>query len=395
MAWKETCIMDQKMCFIARCLEGHESISELCRHFGVSRKTGHKWLKRYSHYGVLGLEDRSRRPLSNPRRVPDEVADAILKVRLQYGRWGPRKVKAWLESHYPDRPWPAASTIGALFDRAGLTEPRKKRRRVAQQSYPFENCRKANDVWCVDFKGWFLTGDGTRVDPLTISDGFSRYLIDCQAVGRADTNHVWPLFDAAFREYGLPLAIRSDNGAPFASCAAGGLSRLSVKWIKAGIRPERIEPGKPQQNGRHERMHLTLKQETATPPARSLREQMDRFEHFRKVYNNERPHEALGQVPPIRFHHTSPRRYDGVQRSPDYTDDAVVRRVRSNGEIKWKGSLMFISEVLCGEPIGLLETDNDVWTLKYGPVVLGTVRGEDGFQRLGAGSRSRPKPYRR
>jgi putative transposase len=303
-------------------------------------------------------------------------------------------VKAWLEGTYPDRRWPAASTIGDLFDHAGLTRPRKRRHRAPPQSFPFSACRAPNDVWCVDFKGWFLTGDGTQVDPLTISDGHSRFLIRCEAVGRADTAHVWPIFEASFHEFGLPRAVRSDNGAPFASRAVAGLSRLSVNLIKAGVRPERIEAGKPQQNGRHERMHLTLKQETASPPARGLRQQMARFAAFREIYNHERPHEALGQVPPARIYRPSPRIFDGVLRAPEYPDNTLVRKVRRSGEIKWKGNAIFISEVLVGEPVGLFDIGDDIWLLKYGPVVLGTLRGEAGLQKIAAGSRSRPKPYR-
>ena len=224
--------------------------------------------------------------------------------------------------------------------------------------------------------------------------GHSRFLIGCQAVGRTDEAHVWPVFEASFHEFGLPLAVRSDNGPPFASRAVAGLSRLSVKLIKAGIKPERIEPGKPQQNGRHERMHLTLKQETASPPARSLRQQMDRFERFREIYNHQRPHEALGQIPPAQVYHRSPRTYDGILRSPDYCDDALIRKVRRNGEIKWRGNTIFLSQVLVGEPVGLFDIGEDVWLVKYGPVVLGTLRGQAGLQKIGPGSRSRAKPYR-
>jgi putative transposase len=394
MVWKETCVMDERLCFIAACLDGDESISELCRHFGISRKTGHKWLGRYRAEGVLGIEDRSRAPHGNPRALSADVLEAVLAVRRRHRNWGPRKVKAWLEAHDAARIWPAASTIGAVFDRAGLTRPRKRRQRTMPQSFPFSTCREPNDVWCVDFKGWFLTGDGIQVEPLTLSDGCSRYLIKCQAVGRADEAHVWPVFEASFHEFGLPRAVRSDNGPPFASRAVAGLSRLSVKLIKAGVRPERIEPGKPQQNGRHERMHLTLKQETASPPARNLREQMDRFEAFRETYNHDRPHEALGQVPPARVYSPSPRTYDGILRSPEYPDDVLVRKVRRAGEIKWKGNTIFLSEVLAGEPVGLFDIGDDIWLLKYGTVVLGTLRGEAGLKKLGAGSRSRPKPYR-
>ena len=265
--------------------------------------------------------------------------------------------------------------------RGGLTRPRKRRRRSPPQSLPFSPCRCPNDVWCVDFKGWFLTGDGIQVDPLTISDAHSRYLLCCEPVGRTVQAHVWPLFEAAFREFGLPKAVRSDNGPPFASRGAAGLSRLAVKLIKAGVLPERIAPGKPQQNGRHERMHLTLKQDTPSPPARSLAEQITRFRDFQQTYNHQRPHEALGQVPPARVYHVSPRVWDGVPRSPDYPDHADVRKVRSNGEIKWKSKTIFVTKALRGEPIGLYQIDDNAWHLKYGPILLGTLKGRDQWRR--------------
>ena len=391
MVWNETCAMEERMRFVTSWLQGEESIATLCRRYGVSRKTGYKWLSRYRGEGVSGLEDRSRTPHGNSRSIASAVATALIEVRQRHPHWGPRKVKAWLERYEPDVPWPAASTIGCLFDRVQLTVPRKRRRRVAPHGEPFAACRAANDVWCVDFKGWFMTGSGRRVDPLTLSDAHSRFLLRCEAVDRADEAHVWPVLVSAFREYGLPRALRSDNGPPFASLAAGGLSRLSVKLIKAGIRPERIEPGKPQQNGRHERMHLTLKQETASPPAGTLRAQKWRFARFRDIYNTERPHEALGQLPPATFYVSSPRPFDGVLRSPDYDGDTVIRRVRQSGEIKWRGKLVFLSAVLVGEPVGLTEIADDVWLVRYGPVVLGRINGKEGFRRLGSGSRSRPK----
>ncbi|MEO3435615.1 integrase core domain-containing protein [Inquilinus sp. CAU 1745] len=390
MPWRETCVMDQRLRFVSACLAGEESMSELCRQYGISRKNGGKWLRRYLSEGVVGLQDRSRAPHSNARSVDGEAISEVLSVRHRYPSWGPRKVKAWLEERHPDQAWPAASTIGELFDRAGLTRPRKRRRRVPPQSVPLAGCAAPNDVWCADFKGWFLTGDGTHVEPFTVSDGYSRFLIRCQAVARIDEGHVWPALEAAFREYGLPRALRSDNGPPFASRAAGGLSRFAVKLIKAGVLPERIEPGKPQQNGRHERLHLTLKQDTAAPPARSLAEQIDRFERFRETYNTQRPHEALGQRPPARVYLPSPRRFDGVLRSPDYPDEARIRRVRSTGEIKWHGDLVFLSEALIGEPVGLREIAEDVWLVNYGPIVLGTMKGRQGFMRMGSGRPSRP-----
>ncbi len=228
-------------------------------------------------------------------------------------------------------------------------------------------------MWCIDFKGWFLTGDGTHCEPLTLEDAHSRYLLRCQALPRNDTAHVWPVLDAAFREFGLPSRLRSDNGPPFASTGAGGLSQLSVRLIKAGVSPERIAPGKPQQNGRLERLHLTLLQEAASPPARSLRRQLERLAEFQRVYNQERPHEALANDTPAEHYQPSPRRFDGVLREPQYGADQDVRRVRCNGEIKWQGQLVYISTALTGEPVGLAEDDDGAWRVSYGPVALGVI----------------------
>jgi transposase InsO family protein len=283
------------------------------------------------------------------------------------------KIHAWLERRDPAERWPAPSTLGALFDRAGLTVKRRMRRRVPLRTQPFAACGAANDVWCIDFKGWFLTGDGSHCEPLTLSDAYSRYLLRCQAVGRTATEQVWPILEAAFREYGLPLGLRSDNGAPFASRGAGGLSRLAVLVLKAGVVPERIDPGKPQQNGRLERLHLTLLQDTASPPARSLRQQLDRFRDFQIVYNEERPHQALGNTPPAEHYAISPRRWDGVLRSPEYAGDHQVRRVRHSGEIKWRGAALYVHQALVGEPVGLEETDDGTWIVRYGPVELGLI----------------------
>jgi transposase InsO family protein len=220
----------------------------------------------------------------------------------------------------------------------------------------------------MDFKGWFITGDGKRCEPMTLSDAHSRYLLRCQALARNDGNHVWPVLDAAFREFGLPLRLRSDNGSPFASTGAGGLSRVSVKVIKAGVLPERIEPGKPQQNGRLERFHLTLLQDTASPPAPTLRAQLERFRSYQHIYNEERPHQALGNAVPAARYAASPRRYDGILREPEYSADHEVKRVRHNGEIRWHGGTIYINVALGGRAdrpdrnrrgplVGLLRTD--------------------------------------
>ena len=325
MGWMETSAVDERMRFVLAAEAKEEALAALCRRFAVSRKTGYKWLGRYRESGVAGLDDRSRAPHGHPRAVPAAVAERCLEVRRAHPSWGPVKVRAWLERRTPETVWPAASTIGALFDREGLTVGRKRRRRGPPRTRPFASCALANDVWCIDFKGWFRTGDGRRCEPLTLSDAHSRYLLRCQAVARGDCGHVWPILEAAFREYGLPLALRSDNGPPFASTGAGGLSRLAVLVLKAGVVPERIDPGKPQQNGRLERLHLTLLQDTASPPARSLCRQRDRFRSFQRIYNEERPHQALDNTPPADLYAPSPRAWDGVLRPPMATTMRCAR----------------------------------------------------------------------
>jgi len=371
MVWKETCAVEERVRFMVAVERGEESFAAICRQFDVSRRVGYKWLARFKEEGVAGLFDRSRAPLHHPQAMGSNLAERCLEVRRAHPTWGPVKVRAYLERRAPETDWPAASTIGELFDREGLTVKRKLRRRSPPSSAPFADCGAANDVWCIDFKGWFLTGDGTRCEPLTITDAHSRYLLRCQALPRTDTEHVWPVLDAAFREFGLPNYLRSDNGSPFASRGAGGLSKLSVKLIKAGVTPERIAPGKPQQNGRHERMHLTLLQEVANPPSHSMRDQLNRLRGFQKLYNEERPHQALDNATPADRYQASARRFDGILRSPEYGDQDV-RRVRHNGEIKLDGKFVYISEALAGEPIGLAQSER-CWTVSYGPIALGTV----------------------
>ena len=379
MGWTETCAVDERMRFVVAVQEHEESFAAVCRRFGVSRRVGYKWLARFEEEGAAGLFDRPRTPLHQPQRIADDIVARCLEVRRAHPTWGPLKVRAFLARKSGQTEWPAASTIGELFDREGLTVKRKLRRRSPPSSAPFADCEAANDTWCIDFKGWFLTGDGKRCEPLTITDAHSRYLLRCQALARTDTDHVWPVLDAAFREFGLPNYLRSDNGSPFASRGAGGLSRLSVKLVKAGVTPERIAPGKPQQNGRHERMHLTLLQAVASPPARNMREQHERLRSFQQIYNEERPHQALDHATPADRYQPSARRFDGVLRKPDYGDDWDVRSVRRNGDIKWQGSTIYISEALVGEPVGLTENESG-WTVSYGPILLGAI--ERGRGRL-------------
>jgi putative transposase len=373
MPWKETCAMDERSLLIAEYLRQETSIAELGRCYGVSRKTIYKWIGRHEVDGFAGLSDRSRSPAHCPHRLSEEIAEWIVAVRATHPTWGPKKILFCLEQQDAERCWPALSTIGEVLKSRGLVKPRKRRLRVPPMSTPFAGCAAANKTWTADFKGWFVTGDGRRCDPFTLSDAYSRYLLRCQAVPRQSKAAIWPIFDAAFREFGLPDAVRTDNGPPFAGRGAGGLSRLAVLLVKAGVVPERIRPGRPQENGRHERMHLTLKQDTADPPAVSLRAQQRRFDAFREIYNNQRPHEALKLTPPAKHYMPSPRRYSGRLRSPEYDSTLRVRRVRSSGEIKWLGTMIFVSEVLEGEPVALRELEDGRWRLTYGPVALGVI----------------------
>jgi transposase InsO family protein len=387
--------MEERGLFIAEVLKEEASIAELSRRYEISRKTAYKWISRYEAEGMMGLKEGSHAPHHCPHRLSETIAEQVIEVRHAHPTWGARKIRAWLMDHRPKGKWPAASTIGELFEEHGLMVKRRRRLKVPL-SAPFNSCHSANDVWTVDFKGWFRTSDGERCDPLTLKDAHSRYLLRCVAVQRPNGECVWPIFDAAFREFGLPKAMRSDNGAPFASLAAGGLSKLSVRLIKAGVIPERIMPGKPEQNGRHERFHLTLKRDTANPPAANRGAQQRRFDAFRRLYNEERPHEALGQTPPARHYAPSQRTYSGRLREPEYAAGLVVRRVRRNGEIRWRGNTLFLSEVLIGEPVGCDEQDDGSWCLTYGPVELGIIDNRGRLVRSrrlrGAGPRTHGRP---
>lgn len=373
MPWRTTCPMDERLGFIAECLKDEDSMSTVCRRYGISRKTGYKLLARYAAEGVEGLRDRSRAPQHQALAMSAAVEARVVRLRGSHPRWGPRKLHAWLASHAPDQHWPAPSTIGALLQRQGLSIPRRRHPRGPALPARLGTALGPNEIWSADFKGWFRTRDGARCTPFTLSDQASRFLLRCQAVAAPDEEHVRPLFEAAFREYGLPEAVRTDNGPPFASTAAAGLSRLAVWWIKLGIQPERIRPGHPEENARHERMHLTLAQETAQPAQATGRAQQRRFDEFRQVFNYERPHEALGQRPPAAVYQPSPRPYP--ERLPELTYPAaeVIRRVRHNGEIKWRGHSVFVSQCLAGELIGLEELLDDCWRVRFGPVVLGWI----------------------
>jgi putative transposase len=367
--------MEQRMTFVVEWLRHASSMAELCRSFGISRQTGYALIAQYQAYGMAGLQPRSRAPHTHPNATSEALCGAVLRAKAAHPSWGPKKLQPLAdESAGVKLHWPVASTRGAILARAGLTVKRKRPRpHVPAYTQPFGRVTSANDTWCADFKGWFRTGDGMRCDPLTISDAYSRMLLRCQALHHGiETQYVWPVFEAAFREYGLPLHLRTDNGPPFASTGAGGLSRLAVWWIKLGILPERIEPGRPSQNGRHERVHRTLNEHTIQPPAAHVRAQQRRFDAFRTDYNQVRPHEALGQQPPISVYTSSVRGYPRRLEEPHYLEADQVRRVRHNGEIRWPSGTIYVSSVLVGEPVGIYEVA-DGWLVRYGPIDLGLL----------------------
>lgn len=400
MPWLETGKMEERMAFISDWRRevkgsGRLSMAELCRRYGISRKGGYALLRRYEERGAAALADASHAAHRHPNAVGRASERSIVSVRRAHPTWGPKKIEAVLQRDYPHRAWPVASTIGAILDRHGLVKRRHRRRHVVPCASGLTSALAPNDVWGVDFKGWFLTGDGARCEPFSLSDLMSRFVLRLQAVERTDSEHIWPLFDAAFREFGRPLVIRSDNGPPFASCGVGGLSRLSVKLIKAGVLPERIVPGKPQQNGRHERLHRTVKADTASPPAATLRAQQRRFDTFRRIFNEQRPHEALGQTPPMDHYQPRSRPYSGRLCAPDYAPEQMVRRVRSNGEIKWQGTQVFIGEALIGEPVGVEETEDGLFAVAYGPVLLGWLDSDANFTARRGGVNPIPAPQPR
>lgn len=373
MGWKNTCATEERFRFVEDWSQKEWSFAELCRHYEVSRKTAYKWLGRYAAEGLDGLRERSRAPLRHPNQVVEEVEEALVWARGVHSHWGPVKLKAFLERQAPEVVWPAASTIGEVLAGWGLVEARKRRRRVEAHAAAVLEAGGPNAVWSADFKGWFRCGDGVRCEPLTISDGFSRYLLRCQAMPRETTELARPVMEATFREYGLPERLRSDNGEPFAGPGLGGLSELAVWWIKLGIHPERIRPGRPGENGRHERMHRVLKQETAQPPAEDLRAQQGRFDRFRREYNEQRPHEALGLKTPAEFYVPSPRPYPHRLPELEYPASYVVRWVGACGTMRWANQKVYVSKVLAGEPVGLEAVADGRWRLWFGFCELGEL----------------------
>jgi putative transposase len=380
MPWSETTPMRERVKLVAAFCDGLFSMTELAQLHGVSRKTGYKWVERFEQEGPEGLQDRSRAPRSSPNRTPEEIVEGLLEMRRQHPRWGPKKLIAWLEDHRSGQAWPAASTAGEILKRHGLVRGRPFRRRIEHPGRTLYPVLEPNDLWTADFKGQFRTGDARYCYPLTAADCLSRYLLGCQALRSSATQKSQEIFERLFRQYGLPRAIRTDNGAPFASIAIGRLSTLSVWWIRLGILPVLIEPSHPEQNASHERMHRTLKEETARPPQANLAAQQRRFDRFRREYNEQRPHESLGQRPPASLYRPSPRPYPKRLPPLEYPGHFEIRHVGSNGCISWNAQWLHLTQALADQDVGLEEIHEGVWSIHFGPMLLG--RFHQGEARL-------------
>ena len=389
MPWRVETPMSQRQEFVEAFAREHWHMTELCARFGISRKTGHKWWRRFQEDGASGFVEHSRRPRTTPTLLEGELAALFVHARQVHPTWGPRKLLAYLARRHPRREaWPVASTVGALLKREGLVRARRRRPAPGHPGRPTTPMDAPNALWTVDFKGQFRLGTGAYCYPLTIVDGYSRYLLACHGLPSTASVGARSVFERIFRTYGLPDRIRSDNGTPFATCALGRLSALSVWWLKLGITPELIQPAHPEQNGRHERMHRTLKAEATRPAAPTPRGQQRRFDAFQQDYNTERPHEALGQEPPAQHYVASPRAYPRTIRSPEYPRHYETRYVSTNGGIRWQHRWVNVSHVLAEEYVGLDEVADGVWSVYFGDLLLGRLDERD-YRMHGAHNRNR------
>lgn len=383
MPWKEVRPMDQKTLFIASYLEGGRMFAELCRVYGISRKTGYKWVSRYERDGFKGLDELSSKPHSCPHRTPYAIRKEIIELRSKRIKPGPKKIQSLLSKRHAECEIPSKTTIYNILRFEGLVERRKLRRHVPPGTKPLKTGKDPNDLWTADFKGQFLTGDRQWCFPLTVMDNVSRYLLGCQGLAGTATDAVKKQFDTLFRDYGLPLRIRTDNGVPFASLSTGGLSQLSIWWIRLGIIPERIEKGRPQQNGNHERMHRTLKSAAIKPPEKTRASQQQAFDRFRMEYNEERPHESLSQETPASRYRPSPRRMPERLPELEYPSHYKVVHVSSHGVAYSFGRFIYVGHLLTGECIGMNEIADGVWNLYFGPVPLGSFDVRDATNKWG------------
>ena len=370
MPWQELSPVDLRVRFISEYLSGLFTMTDLTAQYGISRKTGYKWLERYQAAGPGALADRSRRPHAHPAATDTKVVDALLAVRQRHPRWGAKKLLGIVRPQDPARAWPSRSTVCDLLRRHGYIVPRRRRRSVPHGSHALAPITRPNATWTTDFKGEFRTRDGAYCYPLTLRDGFSRYVLRCDALLSRNVVATRHRFERAFAEFGLPDRIRSDNGGPFAGPGLGRLSRLNVWWIRLGIVPERIALGHPEQNGSHEQFHAVLKAETTRPPAATASAQQRRFARFCREYNDVRPHESLGDRPPATFYEPSPRPLPARLPALEYAGHLEVRRVSTCGAMSWRGAAVFLTEVLAGEYVALEEVDDGVWTLYLGAIPL-------------------------
>lgn len=371
MPWRVSDPVSERLDFVRR-LEAGERVVDLCHEFGISRKTAYKLKERYEQLGPRGLFDRSRAPRTIPHRTSPEVEELIVSKRKKFETWGPKKIRAALLRENPGLKLPSASTVGDVLKRRGLITPRKRRRSTMPHGSPLRTAAAANEIWCADFKGQFRLGSRGYCYPLTITDRFSRFIIRCEALEGTHVDTAITVFDQAFREYGLPTVIRTDNGTPFAAPGLWGLSKLSARWLRLGIYPERIERGHPEQNGQHERMHLVLKQETTRPAGDNFLQQQERFDKFIDHYNFDRPHEALDQRLPSDFYVKSQRQMPSELPEPEYPMHDAVRKVNRMGDVRiGKRQRFFLSSVLAGEHVGMREIDDGRWLVSFVQLDLG------------------------
>jgi transposase InsO family protein len=372
MPWKVSRVMDAKMEFISR-LNGGERMTDLCREYGIARKTGHKLQKRFATGGVAALAEHSRAPRHVPHRTSPEVAELVTKARREHPGWGPKKLKDVLEKRLQCS-LPSSSTIGTILDRAGLVERRRQRPRHASPSSRWSEALAPNDLWCIDYKGQFRLGDQSLCYPLTLTDQVSRYILACDGMAEISDAAAQDACQEAFRDHGLPYAMRSDNGTPFASVGLAGLTCLSVYWLRLGIRLERSRPAHPEDNGRHERMHRTLKRETTRPARQNLLQQQERFDEFVEEFNQERPHEALGMQRPAEVYRSSSRIYPATLPEPTYPTHDDVLTVRRNGFLPLPGrGEIYLAKALHGQQVGVREEDDGRWLVTFMTIDLGHV----------------------
>ena len=366
--------MDQRLEFVTDHQRGLYTMTELCRRHGVSRKTGYQLLARYAVDGARGLAERSHAPHHCPHRIADELAALLVAARRAHPRWGPAKLVQYLTPRHPrvDH-WPAISTVADLLKRHDLVRARRRRRPVVHPGTVPLHTTAPNDLWTADFKGQFKTRNGIYCFPLTIADQHTRYLLRVHGLLNTRGAGVRPVFERAFREYGLPRAIRTDNGVPFANTGLHGLTQLNVWWLRLGIQHQRIRPASPQENGAHERMHRTLKAETTRPPAADLARQQRAFTAFRREYNEVRPHAALGGDPPAARYVRSPRGYPATLPALEYPGHFLVKRVTHAGTIRFQDRLLFLANALKEHHVGLEESDDGIWSLYLGSVLLGKI----------------------